>query len=157
MDCMFTCYDNMYNYDTLSCSFLRTELSGDTKALPSRLSFEVKMTNIRGYYDLRIHHRSEVSKMIEGVNSKESYSSATNSDSFRMNISLESYEEMKLHFINAINAFKTNVMNDSTKGNFVNLSLLYKDFFGKDCQTIPSNIMHNRNISFLNNLKYASY
>ena len=43
---MFTCYDKMYNSDTLSCSFPRIELSIDTQIFSSRPSFEVKISSI---------------------------------------------------------------------------------------------------------------
>ena len=42
---MFTCYDKMYNSDTLSCSFPRIELSIDTHISFSRLSFEVEISS----------------------------------------------------------------------------------------------------------------
>ena len=50
-----------------SCSFPTTELSGDTNILPSRLWFEVKITDIEGDYELKARDGSDGSKIIEGV------------------------------------------------------------------------------------------
>ena len=46
IECLFNCFDKIHNFRTLSCHFPRSNISKGKKNSPTRLSFEIKLTDV---------------------------------------------------------------------------------------------------------------
>ena len=67
--------------------------------------------------------------MIQGIHFMESYSPTCQGFSFRMVMGLAATLLMTLYFIDASNAFQTNVISDPTKRHHVGLPFGYLDWY----------------------------
>ena len=105
----------MHNSGTLSCPFMRQEVSKDLKVLATRLSFEVKLTDVDDYYEIKVRMCANGSKMVQGVDFSESYAPTVDADSYRFMMNISAMDRMIITFIDASNAFQTNVIQTHTK------------------------------------------
>ena len=55
----------MHNSGTLSCPFLRIKIPEGKKVLPTRLSFEAKLTDVLDFYEIKVRMCANGSKMIQ--------------------------------------------------------------------------------------------
>ena len=125
IECLFNCYDKMHNTGTLSCPFPRNQLPKDKKVLPTRLSFEVSLTDILNFYEIKVRMCANGSRMIQGVDFTSSYSPTVDADSFRLSMNIAASEKMIIVFIDASNASQTNVISDPRKRVYVTLPTMY--------------------------------
>ena len=112
MEALFAYFEKMHNTSTLSRPFLRSLLSKGTIILPPRLSYEVRNTELDHFFELKIRFCGNGSKMIEGVHYEDSYSPTCQGFSFRMSMGIAATLGMILHFIDASNAFQTNMISN---------------------------------------------
>ena len=129
IECLFNCYDKMHNTATLSCPFLRSSLQTTVKILNTRLSIEVKITDIDDFYEIKVRMCANGSKMIKGIDFLESYAPTADCASFIAIIIIAASEGMTIVFIDASNAFQTNVISDPRKRVYVSLPSLYLEWF----------------------------
>lgn len=54
IECIFNYFDKMHNSGSLSCPFLRIKIPKGKKVLPTRLSFEVKLTDVLDFYEIKV-------------------------------------------------------------------------------------------------------
>ena len=66
IECLFNCFDKMYNSGTLSCPFPRIKIPEGKKFLPIILSFKVKLTEVLEFYKTKGRMCTNGSKMIQG-------------------------------------------------------------------------------------------
>ena len=85
---LFNCFDKMHNSGTLSCPFLRIKIPDGKKVLPTRLSFEVKLTDVLDFYEIKVRMCANGSKMIQGQDFTVSYAPTVDADSFILSIAL---------------------------------------------------------------------
>ena len=129
IECLFNCFDEIHNSGTLSCPFLRIKIPDGKKFLPTRLSFEVKLTDVLDFYEIKVRMCTNGSKMIQGQDFKVSYAPTVDADSFRLSIALAVSDEMIIVFIDASNAFQTNVISDPNKRIYITLPTMYLEWF----------------------------
>ena len=83
VDCIFATYDKMHTTCTLSCLFPTSYISKENLTiLPSRLSFEVKITDVNNFYELKCRLCADGSRMTEGIDFSDSYTPTSNADYF---------------------------------------------------------------------------
>ena len=70
----------MHNTSTLSCPILRSTIPCDSKVLPPRLSFDVKITDIDHFYELKCRLCADGSRMTEGIVFENSYAPNADAD-----------------------------------------------------------------------------
>ena len=109
METLFACFDKMHNTACLSRPFLRTLLPKGVMILALRLSYEIKNTDLDNIYEIKIRMCGNGSKMIERIHYDYSYSPTCQGFSFRMAMGVAATLLMTLYFIDASNAFQTNV------------------------------------------------
>ena len=129
IECLFNCCDKMHNSGTLSCPFPRINIPAHKKVLPTRLSFEVKLTDVLDFYEIKVRMCANGSKMIQGVDFSDSYAPTVDADSFRLTLNIAASEDMNIVFIDASNAFQTNVISDPSKRVYVTLPTMYLEWF----------------------------
>ena len=129
LEALFKCFDKMHNTGTLSRPFLQTRLKKDTLILNPRLSFEVRTTDMDFFFELKIRFCADGSKMILGKHYDESYSPSCSSFSFRFTINIIVWFRMLVFFIDASNAFQTNVITNPSKRHYLGLPSLYLQWF----------------------------
>ena len=98
----------MHNSTTLSCSLPRKMVPNKKKVLPLRLSFEVKITGVIDFDELKCRICANGLRMIEGQDYKISYTLTTDGESLRFMIAMVPEEDKKLSFINSSNTFQIN-------------------------------------------------
>ena len=119
----------MHNSGTLSCPFLRKLIPEGKKVLPTKLSFETKITDIDDYYELKVRMCANGANMVQGKDYFISYAPTVDSDSFRLMIAIAAGDKMIIVFIDASNAFQTNVISDPNERVFLSLPTMYLDWF----------------------------
>ena len=119
----------MHNSGTLSCPFLRIKIPDGKNVLPTRLSFEVKLTDVLDFYEIKVRMCTNGSKMIQGQDFTVSYAPTVVADSFRLSIALAASDNMIIVFIDASNAFQTNVISDPNKRIYITLPTMYLEWF----------------------------
>ena len=130
IECLFNSFDKMHNSGTLSCPFPRIKIPEGKKVLPTRLSFEVKLTDVLDFYEITIRMCANGSKIIQGQDFTVSYALTVDANSFRLAIAIAASDEMILVFIDASNAYQTNVISDPNKRVCITLTTVYLDWFG---------------------------
>ena len=70
----------MHNSGTLSCPFLRKLMPEGKKILPTKLSFETKITDIDDYYELKVRMCANGANMVQGKDYFISYAPTVDSD-----------------------------------------------------------------------------
>ena len=105
----------MHNSGILSCQFPRISIVKGKKALPTRLSFEVKLTDELDVYEIKVTMCANGSKMIHGHDYIVSYSPTADTESFRLTTTIIASDEMIVVFIDVSNAFQTNVISEPNK------------------------------------------
>ena len=66
IECMFNCFDKMHNSGTLSCPFLIILMPEGKKILPTKSSFETKLTDIEDYYEIKVRMCANGSRIVQG-------------------------------------------------------------------------------------------
>ena len=128
----------MHDTGTLSCPFpISSILKHNPTILPSRLSFEVKLTDVDTFYELKCRLCADGSRMTEGIDFSESYAPTSDADSFRLIIALASSKGYWLIFYDVSNAFQTNVIDDPSKRHYLRLPPLYQQWFKQRWPTHP--------------------
>ena len=84
----------MHNSGTLSCSFLRIKIPDGKKVLPTKLSFEVKLTDVLDFYEIKVRMYANGSKMMQGQHFTVSYAPTIDADSFRLSIAIAVTDKM---------------------------------------------------------------
>ena len=112
MECFHNCYYNMHKSGTLSSPCLRCDIPKDKKVLAKRLSFEVKITGVQDYYEIKVRMCTDKSRMVQGSDFSISYAHMVKSESLRLIIEIASSEGMTIVYIDASHAFQTNVISD---------------------------------------------
>ena len=116
IECLLNCFDKMHNSGTLSCLFPRSNLPKGTKVLPAKLSFEVKLTDVR-------------SKLIQGQYYTLSYAPTVDTDSFKLTTTVAASDKTIVVLIYTSNTFQTNVILDPNKRVYITLLTMYLDWF----------------------------
>ena len=130
IDCIFVTFDKILDTGTLSCPFpMSFILKNDLTILPYRLSFEVKLTDVDKFYELKCRICTDGSIMTEGIDFSESFAPTSDADSFRLIIALASSKVYLLIFYDVSNAFQTNVIDDPSKRHYLRLPPLYQQWF----------------------------
>ena len=78
----------MFNSGTLSCPFLRIKIPDGKKVITTRLSFEVKLTDVLDLYEIKVRMCANGSKMIQRQDFTVSYAPTVDADSFRLSIAI---------------------------------------------------------------------
>ena len=128
IDTMFGAYDKMHNTGTLSCPLLKTSLPKGTKILPAKLSFEVKITDIAHFYELKTRFCANGSRQLEGIDFEVSFAPVADADSLRFMIALATSEGMIFIFIDASNAFQTNIISNPAKRHYISIPTMYMEW-----------------------------
>ena len=128
IDTMFGAYNKMHNTGTLSCPLLKSLLPKDTKILPSKLSFEVKITDIAHFYELKTRFCANGSRQLEGIDFEVSFAPVADADSLRFMITIATSEGMIFIFIDASNAFQTNIISDPKKRHYISIPTMYMEW-----------------------------
>lgn len=115
LESIFAAYDKMHNTSTLSHPFLRINLPSNALILAPKLSFEVLTTDMDYFYELKVRLCANGPKMLEGIHFDESYSPACDGASFCLTICIMAILHMIVSFIDAGNAFQTNLIDDPSK------------------------------------------
>ena len=105
----------MHNSGTLSCLFPQIEIPTGKKIFLTRLSFEVKLTDVLDFYEIKVRMFANGSKMVQGLDYKVSYAPTVDTNSFRLSLNIAASDDMMVVFINASNTFQTNLISDSKK------------------------------------------
>ena len=108
--CIQNCYEKMHNSTTLSCPLLKKTVPNKKKVLSVRLSFDVKITDVIDFYELRYRICANGSRIIEGQDYGIPYALTTNEESLRFMVVISSEENKELLFIDISNAFQTNII-----------------------------------------------
>ena len=95
----------MYNSRTLTYPFTGTKIADGKKLLPTRLSFEVKLTDITDYYEIKVKMCANRSKMVQGLDYLISYTPTVDVDPCRIILNIAASDGMTMLFIAASNAF----------------------------------------------------
>ena len=112
---MHNCYAKMHNFGTLRIPYLRSQISKDKKILSTRLSFEVKITDVQDYYEIKVRMCADRSRMVQGVDFSISYTPTVNSDSLRLIIIIAASKGKNIIFIDASNTFQKKIISDPNK------------------------------------------
>ena len=124
VDCIFATYDKMHTTCTLSCLFPTSYISKENLTiLPSRLSFEVKITDVNNFYELKCRLCADESRMTKCIDFFKSYAPMSDADSFRTIIALAATKKYWLTFYDVSNAFQTNVIKEQSKRQYLRLPL----------------------------------
>ena len=83
------------------------------------------MTDVLDFYEIKVRMCANGSKMVQGQDFTVSYAPAVDADSFRLAISIVASDEIILVFIDASNAFQTNVISDPNKRVYITLPTMY--------------------------------
>ena len=54
IECLFKCFDKIYNSGSFSYLYPRIKIPEGKKVLPTRLSFEVKLTDVLDFYEIKV-------------------------------------------------------------------------------------------------------
>ena len=125
---MFGAFDEMHNTGTLSCPILKTLLLKETKILPVKLSFEVKITGLAHYYESKTRFCANGACQLEGIDFEVSFALAADTDSLRLMISIPISEGMIFVFIDASNVFQTIIISNPSKRNYIILLTMYMEW-----------------------------
>ena len=90
---IFNYYDKMHNSTIISCPFLIKMVTNKKKVLPVILSFEVKITDVMDFYELKCRMCAIESRMIEGQDYKISYYPIADGESLRFMIVMVSEKD----------------------------------------------------------------
>ena len=93
----------MHNFGTLSCPLIRSNILKGKKILPTRLLFELKLTFVLDFYEIKVRMCTNGSKMIHEQDYIVSYTSIVDVDSFRWTAAIVASDEMIVVFIDASN------------------------------------------------------
>ena len=93
--------------------------------LPVRLLFEVNITDVVPFYELKCRTRTNRSIIIEGHDYEISYIPTADWESLRFMIAITLEENMELLFIDASNVFKTNVIFNPKDRQYVVVPILH--------------------------------
>ena len=96
IDCMYTAYDKRHNTSTLYCPILRSSIPNERKVLPPRLSFEIKITDIDHFYELKYRLCADCSRMTEGIDFENPYAPTADADALRIIISRATHHNIWL-------------------------------------------------------------
>ena len=89
----------MHNSTTLSCPLPRKIVQDKKKVLPVRLSFEVKITDVINFYELKFRMCANGSRMIKWQDYELFYSPTADGEPLRFMIAMASEENKELSFI----------------------------------------------------------
>lgn len=106
----------MHISGTLSCQFLRISMPEGNKILPTKILFETKLTDVEDYYEMKVRMCANESKIAQGEDYTIANTPAVDADSFRLGLVITAGDGMILIFIDASNAFKTNVISNPEAG-----------------------------------------
>ena len=89
IDCIFLVYNKIHTTDTLSYLFSTSYIDKENPATrQSSLSFEVKITNINNFYELKCRLCADRFRMTEGVDFSKSYVRRSDTEYFHAIIAL---------------------------------------------------------------------
>ena len=121
IECLFDTYDKMHRTGSFSRPFLRIKLPPDTRIINPRITFEVKITDIPTFYELKCRFCGNGSIMIEGPDYDLSFASVVDGPHLFFMIAISTAENMVLYFVDISNAFQTNVIEGPNKRHFLAL------------------------------------
>ena len=105
----------MHNSGTISCPFPRIKIPTGKKILPTMLTFEVKLTNILDFYEIKVKMCANRSKMVHGLDYTTSYAPTIDAYLFILSLNIAASDEMIVVFVDVSNEFQTNLISDSKK------------------------------------------
>ena len=85
---------------------MRSEIPKVKKVLSTILSFEVKITDVQDYYEIKVRMCADGSRMVQGVDFSIPYAPTADSDSLRLIIDIASSDGMSIIFTDVSNAFQ---------------------------------------------------
>ena len=101
--CLFNWFDKMHNFGTLSWPFIRSNILKGKNILPTSLLFELKLTFVLNFYEIKVRMCTNGSKIIHDQDYTVSYTSIVDIDSFRWTTAIVASDEMIVVFIDASN------------------------------------------------------
>ena len=93
IQCIYNCYDKCHKSTTLSYPLPRKMVPNNKKVLPVRLSFEVKVTDVIDFCELKCRMGTNGSRTIEGQDYEISYAPTIDGESLRLFIAISSEEK----------------------------------------------------------------
>ena len=129
LEALFDCYDKMHRTGTLSRPFQRKLLPQDTKFINPRLTFEVRITDLPTFFELKVRLCADGSRMVMGLDYDLSFAPVIDSPSLHFMIAIATSEGMTFYFIDISNAFQTNVIADPKRRHYIKLPALYLKWF----------------------------
>ena len=99
------------------------------KVLPTRLSFEVNLTDVMDFYEIKVRMCANGSNMVQGQDFTVSYAPTVDADSFRLSLNISASDDMVVVFIDASNDFQTDVISDPNKRIYVTLHTMNMEWF----------------------------
>ena len=100
----------------------------NTKVLPTRLLFEVCLTDVDDYYDLKARMCANGTTIVHGIDFIESYSPTVDTDSFCLIMMIVASEGIIIVFIDTSNTFQTNMILDPWKQTYVSPPTMYLEW-----------------------------
>lgn len=110
----FRTYDKTHNTSTLLYPLSRSEIPPTTKILLLRLTFEVHIIDIPHFCKMKTRLCADGSKIVESIDSENSYALTADIDSFRTIVTLVAQLNLLFYFFDTENDFQTNVIDDPT-------------------------------------------
>ena len=109
--------------------FPRKHIEGSQKFLPPRLYFEVKITDLDYFHELKCRLCADGSRMAEGIDLVNSYTPTADADSLRLVIALVVTYCLDLTLYDVSNDFQTNIISDPAKRHYLSIPPLYQKWF----------------------------
>lgn len=94
----------------------------------TRLSFEVKLTNVLDYYEIKVSMCNNRSEMMQYLYFMVSYAPTVGTDLFRLSLKITAGVGMIVVSIDASNAFQTTIISDSTRHVYITPPTMYLDW-----------------------------
>ena len=97
--------------------------------MPTRLTFEVKLTDVLDFYEIKVRMCANGSKMVQGRDYTTSYAPIVDADSFRLSLNIAASDEMIVVFVDASNTFQTHLILDPKKRLYITLPKMRLEWF----------------------------
>ena len=108
----------MHNISTLCCPILRSFIPSDSRVLPARLSFDVKITDVDHFYELKCRLCADGSRMTEEIDFENSYAPTTDDNALRIIILQAAQYNIWLYVYDVFNVFQKNVIKYPSKRHY---------------------------------------
>ena len=127
--CLFDTFDKMHCTGSLSRPILRNKIPPGTLITNPRVTFEVRITDIPTFFELKCSFCANGSKMVEGLDYDLSFVPVIDRPHLYFMIVIATAEDMIFYFVDTSNTFQTNVVEDPDKRHFISLPPLYLQWF----------------------------